>query len=77
MSTFKPLNAVYSKFERLKMSRSTFLCDRKRGCQIGGSLSFGFSKIQFGILDSVLAIRNNSGIANYSEMPIPNYIFEK
>ena len=23
-------------------------------------------------MDSVLAIRNNSGIANYSEMPIPS-----
>ena len=28
--------------------------------------------MEFGILDSVLAIRNNSGIAHYSEMPIPN-----
>ena len=26
----------------------------------------------FGILDSVLAIRNNSGIAYYSDMPFPS-----
>ena len=31
----------------------------------------------FGILDSVLAIWNNSGIANYNEMPIPTLVQER
>ena len=38
--TFKPINAPYSKFERLKISK------RNRGCQVEGFLSIGFSKIQ-------------------------------
>ena len=41
---------------------------------IGGGwlvVLFSETKIGFSILDSVLAIQNNSGIANYSEMFIP------
>ena len=34
LSTFTPLNALYSKFERLKISR--FLCNRNRGCHVAG-----------------------------------------
>ena len=35
LSTFKPLNVLYSKFERL-IYQGGLLCDRNRGCQIGG-----------------------------------------
>ena len=49
LSTSKPLNVLYnvlySKFERLNMSGSTFLCDRNRGFQVGASPLLESSKI--------------------------------
>ena len=44
LSTFKLLNALYSKFERLNISRRTFV-QQKLGCQVGESSSTESSKI--------------------------------
>ena len=35
LSTFKSFNALYSKFEQLKISRKTIVCHRNWECQVG------------------------------------------
>ena len=42
------------------------------GCSLFQQIKFIQTRLGFGILDSVLTIRNNSGIVKYSEMPIPS-----
>ena len=44
------------------------------GCSLFQQMKLILARKGFGILDSVLAIRNNSGIAYYSEMPYPSGI---
>ena len=41
-------------------------------CSLFQQIKLIKTRIGFGILDSVLPFRNNSGLANYSEMPIPS-----
>ena len=41
-------------------------------CWIFHKIDWFKNRIGFGILNSVVTIRNNSGIVNYSEMPIPS-----
>ena len=45
LSTFKPLNGLYSKFERLKISSRTCVRLKSGGSWLGGSPSTGPSKI--------------------------------
>ena len=46
LSTFKSINVLYLKFERLNIpSRTTVVCDRNQGFQVGRSPSIGSSKI--------------------------------